>query len=176
MARLSKKVAISKSKIASVVKALVDEREASEACIARAEKKLERQKKFGSVAAQLKNSTFNDIVSLSEGVAVVSKQEKELLSNASAASSQVARTTAKLRRARNTIMMQNRELANISPFTRFVKILKDSVALYEASKESLKSELAVATTDSTQLGQLFDGLRGEIADLQERFGANDNGI
>lgn len=52
-----------------------------------------------------------------------------------------------------------------------IKHLEDSVAFYEASEESLKSELAMATIESTWPGRLFDNVRAEVIKVQLKLAA-----
>lgn len=56
------------------------------------------------------------------------------------------------------------------------KSLEDNVRFHEASEESLKSEISAAITESTRLGQLFDGIRADVADLKERLGTRDAAV
>lgn len=47
------------------------------------------------------------------------------------------------------------------------------MVFYEASEQSVKNELKSERTESTRLGQFFDDVREEVADLQEKMGAWD---
>lgn len=53
------------------------------------------------------------------------------------------------------------------------KSLEDTVAFYEESEDSLLTELAMATTESTQLGQWFDSLRADVINVQRKLAARD---
>lgn len=53
------------------------------------------------------------------------------------------------------------------------KNLKDNVAFYEASEDSLKSELAISTTEATRPGQLFVNVLVEVIDLKGKLAARD---
>lgn len=72
---------------------------------------------------------------------------------------------------RNTISTQSKELVRIVRLKMFTKRLEDTAAFYDAREESLMSELSAATTESTGLDRLLDGVRTEMADLQKRSGA-----
>lgn len=70
--------------------------------------------------------------------------------------------------------MQSRRKARSQKTVEDVYIsMEDSVTIYEASKENLNSGIAAVTSESTWLGQLFGGVRAELADLQKKFGARD---
>lgn len=73
--------------------------------------------------------------------------------------------------ARNTISIQSRELAKIAYLNMYIRRLKHNLASNEASEESWNGEFAAATTKSIQLGQLFNNVRAEVADLREKVAA-----
>lgn len=54
--------------------------------------------------------------------------------------------------------MQSKALADIAQTKMFIKRLQDNEAFYQASEESLRSELVAATMKSTPFDQLFDGV------------------
>lgn len=55
-----------------------------------------------------------------------------------------------------------------------IKMLTDSIAFCQTSEESLTSEIAKATTESTGLGTLHDTTRVQVVDLRDRFIAKDS--
>lgn len=95
------------------------------------------------------------------------------MSSTSLTISQIARATAALRQVQDTISKQSKKLVKIPQLKMSIKILEDNMAFYEANEQSLKSEHAAAKTESTWLGQSFDGVRAEVAYSQKRSGARD---
>lgn len=50
------------------------------------------------------------------------------------------------------------------------------MSFYKTSEDEMKRELAAALDDSTWLSQLFDEIRVEVVDLQERLSTKDGPI
>lgn len=116
---------------------------------------------------------MNVAASLCRRVATASTRNAEFVSNASAVSYQIARGTAEWRQAHRTISTQSRELGRIVLLKKCIKSLEENVAFYKASEGSMNGELAAATAQSTRLGQLFDSVRADGGDLQEKLEARD---
>lgn len=107
---------------------------------------------------------------------MVGTRETELLSSASAASTQMRTATDELRQERHTTSTQGRVIAKIKQLKMIIKSLEDDVSFTEGSGEDVNSELAATITESTWLCQLFDSVRAEGAEIQERLGGRDTVI
>lgn len=149
---------------------------ASQAASAEIEKDVERQKKLVSKAENVKKDALNDVANLLEWVATASTHEVKFLSNASAASGLMARSTAELDQARDTMSTSSKELAKVALLKSSIRRIEHNVTLHEASAEELKTELVVPINDNTRLRQLVDDIRAEVVDLRERLKANDGVI
>lgn len=97
LARFSKIVRTAGSKFADHVNGLFDEFEASHVAVPNAEKNVEQQKGLVSIAERSASMALNDVDCYRECVAVTSMHEADLLSGASAASSQTVKIAAELR-------------------------------------------------------------------------------
>lgn len=75
-----------------------------------------------------KRNILNEVSSLRDRVAAAGTYEAELLSNASAVSDQIARTTAVLQQARATIATQRKDLAEVAQLNSSIKSLEDNFA------------------------------------------------
>lgn len=71
---------------------------------------------------------------------------------------------------RETISTQIKKLENTSRLKTSVTGLEDNGSFQESSEGRLKSTLASAATESSQLEQSFEDVRAAVADLQERLG------
>lgn len=94
LALLPKTLYTSVSEFGNLVRGLVDEVESSWAATAEAAREFERQKELVSSAEKSTNNALHDVASLRGRVAVAGTRETQLLYSASAASSQIERTTA----------------------------------------------------------------------------------
>lgn len=56
---------------------------------------------------------------------------------------------------------------------KFVKSLKDNVAMHRATEEDLKSDLAAVTTDGDRLGQILNSTFADLIDERKTFPASD---
>lgn len=54
-----------------------------------------------------------------------------------------------------------------------INSLPNNLPLYKASEESSEIKLGSVTAESTRLGQLFEDVCAEAAEIQERLGAMD---
>lgn len=115
-----------------------------------------------------KNYTLNDVTSLVWRVPVADKRDAELFSNAHAASSRIAKGTAELREACDTISKQSKKVCNTAELKSFIKRLEDNMAFYNASKENLKSEIAALKADCTRIRQPFEDIRAKVASLRDK--------
>lgn len=85
----------------------------------------------------------------------------------------MAGATAELRQTRDTISTQRMELGTVVQLKSSIKNLEYIVAFYKKSGKSIKSELAAKETESIRLGQLFDDVRPEVSDIQQKLGGRD---
>lgn len=108
---------------------------------------------------------------LQERLAGPSTPETELLSNGSAASSQIARATAFLRDAHHKIAARSGKLAKVAPMKASIKVPEDNVAFYDTIEESLKEESTAAITTRIRLSQFYNSVLAKMADFQECFDA-----
>lgn len=96
-----------------------------------------------------------------------------MFASAWAASGQIARATAELRQACDTISTQRREFAKIAQLTMSIKILEGNIAFYKVSEADLKGKLAKIMAKSTRLEESFDGTRTPVLDLREKLAPKD---
>lgn len=95
----------------------------------------------------------------------------ELLYSVSAALIFIVIDTAKLCQPRDTISTQSKKLVNIVQLKVSIKSLKDKVAFYKDYERSLKFELAVVTTERTNLGTFLGTTPAKVVDLREKLAA-----
>lgn len=62
----------------------------------------------------------------------------------------MARTTAEVRQASDTVSTQGKEVAKIAQLKSSIKGLEDNVSFYKATERELKYELEKAIKDSTR--------------------------
>lgn len=98
---------------------------------------------------------------------IADTHDAKVLSSSLTASNQIAGAGGEFRQVRDTILTETITFANLTRLRMFIKSLNHSFALCGAGRESLKSELAAATTENTGSGQLYDSLRAEVADVRE---------
>lgn len=173
LARLSKTVPTSSSELDNLVQVVYQGVETLCAATASAQKKVEQQKTLVSFAMKSTSSILNDVVSFRRRFSDAGTPDEKLFSSASVALNQIALATAELLKTRAMSSTQSREVEKIAKLKMSSESLEDNVAVFEGCKELLKSKLASATSQSTCIGQLFDGMRVKRADLKEYLGVRD---
>lgn len=164
--RLLQTFTTSCSEFADIIRSFVDDIESSRAAATEARREVEQQKGLVYIAKKSASAAFNNVAGLRERVAFLDNRKAQLLANISAFSGQIARETAELSQAQNTISTQSKELSKISKFKTLIKRLQDNFALYGASGEDKKGELAKGTAESTQFVKLFDIGRTQLVNLR----------
>lgn len=128
---------------------------------------------LGSVAEKAKNDALNNGTSLFKWFAVAGTREAELICNAPAASTQIAKATAELRQTRETISTESKEFDRNAHLKSSRKSMEDNMTFYEEREEDLKSDLAAEITQSTPISQSIDDIRAELDNLREILGPKD---
>lgn len=105
-----------------------------------------------------------------------STRETELSSNASPVSDQMARATAELCPARDTISTKSKELSMVAQLKSVINSHEDDMAFYDTSEKELKKKLVVATNESIRPSQLADDIRVEVVALQKQLRIRDGVI
>lgn len=72
--------------------------------------------------------------------------------------------------------MQSKELAIVAQLMTTLKSLEDSDLFYKGCEEDLKAEFMRATAKSTHLGEYFDSVRAQVADLRGRMAAKEAAV
>lgn len=120
-----------------------------------------------SVVKKSASGALSNVTELRERVAAPSRRETEWSANDLVTSDQMASATMQFRLARNMISTPSKEPVIAVQLKTLIIDLRGNIAFLEAANEGVKVESAKVTAESTRFGALFDGVRGQVVELQK---------